>query len=61
VKQRVHPMNGGSGRVQLDAVSDYIHLRREYFGVDLLPLPHGLHLSPSDEALNRAAKLTLSG
>ena len=57
VKQRVHPMNGGSGRVRLDGVSDYAHLRREYFGVDLLPLPHGLHLSASDEQLNRAAKL----
>jgi len=57
VKQRVHPMNGGSGRVCLDAVSDYAHLRRDYFGVDLVPLPHGLGLSPSDEALNRNAKL----
>ncbi|HJQ36631.1 MAG TPA: radical SAM protein [Thermoanaerobaculia bacterium] len=57
VKQRVHPMNGGAGRVRLDQVSDYAHLRREYFGVDLVPLPHMLQLSAADEALNRAAKL----
>ena len=57
VKERVHPMNGGSGRVRLDSASDYAHLRREYFGVDLVPLPHMLHLSPGDEALNRNAKL----
>ena len=55
--QRRHPMAGGSGRVRLDAVSDYAHLRREYFGVDLVPLPHGLRLSARDEQLNRAAKL----
>jgi hypothetical protein len=57
VRLGVHPMNGGSGRVLLDAVSDYARLRREYYGVDLLPLPHGLNLSAADEALNRAAKL----
>jgi radical SAM superfamily enzyme YgiQ (UPF0313 family) len=57
VRLRVHPMNGGSGRVLLDSVSDYAQLRREYFGVDLVPLPHALHLSAADEALNRAAKL----
>jgi radical SAM superfamily enzyme YgiQ (UPF0313 family) len=57
VRKGVHPMNGGSGRVCLDAVSDYAQLRREYFGVDLLPLPHALALSAADEALNRAAKL----
>jgi hypothetical protein len=56
-RQRRHPMAGGSGRVLLDKVSDYAHLRREYFGLDLVPLPHMLHLSPADEALNRAAKL----
>ena len=60
VKQRVHPMNGGSGRVRLDAASDYAHLRREYFGVGLVPLPHMLHLSAGDEAINRTAKLQLS-
>lgn len=57
VQLRVHPMNGGSGRVCLDAVPDYAALRREYFGVDLVPLPHALHLSAADEALNRTAKL----
>ena len=56
-RQRRHPMSGGSGRVLLDAVSDYAHLRREYYGVDLVPLPRSLHLSAADEALNRTAKL----
>jgi radical SAM superfamily enzyme YgiQ (UPF0313 family) len=57
VRKRVHPMNGGSGRVLLDRAADYAHLRREYFGYDLIPLPHSLALSAHDEALNRTVKL----
>jgi radical SAM superfamily enzyme YgiQ (UPF0313 family) len=57
VRMRVHPMNGGSGRVRLDAVSDYAELRREYFGYDLIPLPRSLALSAADEELNRTVKL----
>lgn len=56
-RQRRHPMAGGSGRVRLDAASDYAHLRRAYYGVDLVPLPHMLQLSAKDEAFNRQAKL----
>jgi radical SAM superfamily enzyme YgiQ (UPF0313 family) len=58
VKKGEHPMSGGSGRVRLDRVSDYAALRRDWYGVDLVALPHGLALSPSDEAINRQAKLT---
>jgi hypothetical protein len=57
VRLRVHPMNGGSGRVRLDAVSDYAQLRREYYGYDLIPLPRMLALSAADEELNRTVKL----
>jgi radical SAM superfamily enzyme YgiQ (UPF0313 family) len=57
VRLRVHPMNGGSGRVRLDCVADYAELRREYFGFDLIPLPRSLALSAADEALNRTVKL----
>lgn len=60
VKQGEHPMSGGSGRVRVDRVADYAHLRREYFGCDLVPLPHALALSASDEALNRQAKLPVA-
>jgi radical SAM superfamily enzyme YgiQ (UPF0313 family) len=52
-----HPMSGGSGRVRLDGVADYAELRRETFGLDLVPLPRSLALSAHDEALNRTAKL----
>ncbi len=57
VRLRVHPMNGGSGRVRLDRVADYADLRRSTYGYDLLPLPRMLALSAADEALNRTAKL----
>lgn len=57
VRLRVHPMNGGSGRVRLDRVADYAELRRSTYGYDLLPLPRMLALSAADEALNRTAKL----
>ena len=60
VKQNEHPMNGGSGRVRVDRAADYADLRRATFGYDLVPLPHMLALSPSDEALNRQAKLPVA-
>jgi radical SAM superfamily enzyme YgiQ (UPF0313 family) len=52
-----HPMSGGGGRVRLDRAADYAALRREYFGVDLVPLPRSLALSAQDEALNRTVRL----
>ena len=57
VRRRVHPMNGGSGRVLLDRVADYAELRRSTYGYDLVPLPRSLALSAHDEALNRTVKL----
>jgi radical SAM superfamily enzyme YgiQ (UPF0313 family) len=57
VRLRVHPMNGGSGRVRLDRVADYADLRRSTYGYDLIPLPRMLALSAADEELNRTAKL----
>ena len=60
VRLREHPMSGGSGRVRVDGVADYAHLRRQYFGRDLVSLPHMLALSESDEALNRQAKLPVA-
>lgn len=56
-----HPLNGGSGKVRRDRAADYAGLRRRFFGVDLVPLPRSLALSPSDEELNRHAKLPIAG
>jgi pyruvate-formate lyase-activating enzyme len=50
---RVHPMSGGINRVVLDRAADYSDLRRNLYGIDLVPLPDNLRLSPQDEALNR--------
>jgi hypothetical protein len=59
VAQGEHPMSGGTGRVRLDHAADYSHLRRDLFGCDLVPLPQSLALGPSDEELNRRAKLPI--
>ncbi|OGI40889.1 MAG: hypothetical protein A2140_00505 [Candidatus Muproteobacteria bacterium RBG_16_62_13] len=53
--QRMHPMAGGIDRLKIDAVGDYIELRRATYDIDLAPLPNSLQLSVSDEALNRRA------
>ena len=58
--RRIHPMAGGIGQVGVDAVSDYIGLRRAFCGSDLLPLPASLSLSQADEAFNRQARSTLT-
>jgi len=50
---RMHPMSGGIDRVVLDRAADYSDLRRNLYGIDLVPLPDNLQLSPQDEALNR--------
>jgi len=60
VKAGIHPMAGGADHFVLDRASDYAHLRREYYGFDVAPLPRMLHLSASDEAINRNAKLSLA-
>src|SRR6185436_11049967 len=53
VRQRLHPMAGGTFRVALDGVEDYRTLRRARFGVDLLPLPASLR--PADGMRLRAS------
>ncbi|HXO22029.1 MAG TPA: radical SAM protein [Thermoanaerobaculia bacterium] len=57
VRQGLHPMSGGAGRVRLDGAADYAALRRKVFGIDLAPLPHSLALSAANQEINRQAKL----
>ncbi|HEX7185442.1 MAG TPA: radical SAM protein [Thermoanaerobaculia bacterium] len=57
---REHPMSGGTRRVRLDRMEDYLPLRRRVFGFDLAPLPRNLPLSPADEEINRRAKLPIA-
>lgn len=54
-----HPMSGGVGYVSLDRAADYSALRREYYDIDLAPLPESLQLSEGDDRLNRMARLDL--
>jgi hypothetical protein len=49
----MHPLSGGTGKVQLDNVDDYIDLRKQYFDVELVPMPDSLDISKSDQLLNR--------
>jgi Radical SAM superfamily len=58
VRNRAHPMAGGTWPVRVDRAEDYRHLRRQVFGLELAPLPRSLALSHADEELNRTAKLT---
>jgi hypothetical protein len=51
--RRTHPMSGGVGRVRLDRVDDLLAVRKERFGLDLVPLPRSLQLSAADSLLNR--------
>jgi radical SAM superfamily enzyme YgiQ (UPF0313 family) len=60
VWKRRHPMAGGVLRVCRDSASDYRHLRRKYYGLDLVPLPKSLDLSPADAELNRKARIAVS-
>lgn len=51
-----NPMSGGMWEVKADHVSQYLPLRRNFYGVgDLFPLPNNLVLSVADQALNRKA------
>jgi radical SAM superfamily enzyme YgiQ (UPF0313 family) len=52
-KHKMHPLSGGTGKVQLDNVDDYIDLRKQYFDVELVPMPDSLDISKSDQLLNR--------
>ncbi|OGE94884.1 MAG: hypothetical protein A3B10_03800 [Candidatus Doudnabacteria bacterium RIFCSPLOWO2_01_FULL_44_21] len=50
-----HPMSGGINRVKLDHVSEYLPLRREFYGFEHFPLPQNLRLSAKDTQLNELA------
>jgi hypothetical protein len=39
--------------VRRDRVGDYLALRKEVFGFELVPLPRSLQLSAADSLLNR--------
>ncbi len=52
-KQGMHPMSGGTGKIKLDHVNEYIALRRRYFDIELAPLPDNLELSAADKLLNK--------
>lgn len=52
---RRHPMAGGYDRIRVDALGDYVSLRRKTFDINFAPLPESLRLSVEDEALNRRA------
>jgi hypothetical protein len=51
-KQKIHPMGGGTGTVSLDRAKDYLSLRKDYFDIELAPLPTSLKLSDRDLAIN---------
>lgn len=51
--QKMHPMSGGIDPVRVDSSADYLHLRRERYGIETASLPESLRLSSSDETLNR--------
>ena len=51
-----HPMSGGVWRVRVDAVTEYLPLRRSFYGLgDWFPLPAKSDLSAADKAVNRQA------
>lgn len=43
-----HPMAGGIGQVRLDGEKDFRQVRRRTFGLDRVPLPENLALTPAD-------------
>jgi hypothetical protein len=51
--RRTHPMSGGVMRVRRDRLDDYLALRQDAFGFELVPLPRSLQLSAADSLLNR--------
>jgi hypothetical protein len=56
-KQKMHPMSGGMGKLNLDRADNYIHLRKQFFDVELVPLPNNLALSPTNVGINKINKL----
>jgi hypothetical protein len=51
--RRTHPMSGGVMPVRRDRVDDYLSLRKDAFGFELVPLPRSLQLSAADSLGNR--------
>jgi len=54
---RSHPMAGGTARVRVDRLSEYLPLRRRMFDLERAPLPQSLTLSRADQEINRTARL----
>lgn len=52
--RRTHPMSGGVKRVRLDRVNDFLPLRRQTYGCELVPLPRSLSLPASESRLNQS-------
>jgi hypothetical protein len=46
-------MSGGLRRVLLDSVEDFLALRKETFGFELVPLPNSLQLPAAESLLNQ--------
>ncbi len=51
--RRTHPMSGGVMPVLRDRVDEFLPLRKEAFGFELVPLPRSLQLVEADDLLNR--------
>jgi radical SAM superfamily enzyme YgiQ (UPF0313 family) len=56
-KQKMHPMSGGMGKLNLDHADNYIQLRKQVFDVELVPLPNNLVLSNTKVKINKIKKL----
>jgi hypothetical protein len=51
--RRTHPMSGGVMPVLRDRVDEFLPLRKDAFGFELVPLPRSLQLVATDSLLNR--------
>ncbi|OGE76731.1 MAG: hypothetical protein A3C85_02850 [Candidatus Doudnabacteria bacterium RIFCSPHIGHO2_02_FULL_48_21] len=56
----LHPMAGGFWDIKRDHVSEYLDVRRQYYGYEHVPLPASLRLSEIDEKMNGNVKLVLA-
>ncbi len=53
--QGIHPMAGGTSRLTLDRVEDYLPLRRRTYGFEYADLPTSLGLSEEDRVFNKSS------
>jgi hypothetical protein len=51
--RRTHPMSGGVMPVLRDRVDEFLPLRKDAFGFELVPLPRSLQLVAAESLLNR--------